>query len=75
MAAYENNTHGYGLLVKHLAPLIRKKIGVDQLVSELKEGNDQSFCTITCFAQYLYYICFCKQMKLLLGKTLDMYVH
>jgi len=49
MAAYENNTHGYGLLVKHLAPLIRKKIGVDQLVSELKEGL---------LATHLYFIHF-----------------
>ena len=36
--AFEDSKNG--LLVKHLQPLLHKKIGIDLLVSELKEGKE-----------------------------------
>ena len=37
--AFEDSKNG--LLVKHLQPLLHKNIGIDMLVSELKEGKQR----------------------------------
>ena len=39
MNAFEDSKNG--LLVKHLQPLLHKNIGIDMLVSELKEGKEK----------------------------------
>ena len=39
MNAFEDSKNG--LLVKHLQPLLHKNIGIDMLVSELKEGKQR----------------------------------